>query len=107
MYLDFQMGVAPAIVGRYKTRDEAPRFNPFATQDAKDARGVVFDRPYKVTDAGGNVRTVDSSGAFLVGELERLDQTLHMPLAAVTYPRDMELREDVTIADEVSSYTGS
>ena len=24
--------------------------------------------------------TIDSSGAFLIGELERLDQTLHAPL---------------------------
>jgi hypothetical protein len=50
-------------------------------------------------------RTVDSTGAFLVGELERLDLTLHEPLAAVTWGRDIDLREDVTIADEVSSYT--
>jgi hypothetical protein len=50
-------------------------------------------------------RTVDSTGAFLVGELERLDQTLHEPLAAVTWGRDIDLREDVTIADEVSSFT--
>jgi len=65
------------------------------------------------TQAGKNLgamtthdgRTVDSTGAFLVGELERLDQTLHMPLAAVTFPRDIDLREDVTIADEASSYT--
>lgn len=50
-------------------------------------------------------RTVDSTGAFLVGELERLDQTLHEPLAAVSWGRDIDLREDVTIADEVSSFT--
>lgn len=50
-------------------------------------------------------RTVDSTGAFLVGELERLDQTLHEPLAAVTWGRDIDLREDVTIADEVTSFT--
>lgn len=50
-------------------------------------------------------RTVDSTGAFLVGELERLDQTLHDPLADVTWGRDIDLREDVTIADEVSSFT--
>jgi len=52
-----------------------------------------------------NQLTVDSTGSFLVGELERLDQTLHEPLAAVTWGRDIDLREDVTIADEVSSYT--
>lgn len=52
-------------------------------------------------------RTVDSTGAFLVGELERLDQELHAPLADVSWSRDIDLREDVTIADEVSSYTNS
>lgn len=52
-------------------------------------------------------RTVDSAGAFLIGELERLDQTLNMPLVDVTWSRDIMLRQDVTIADEVSSYTNS
>ena len=52
-------------------------------------------------------RTIDASGAFLVGELERLDQTLHMPLASVTWSRDIDLREDVSIADEFSSFTNS
>ncbi|ABX15511.1 DUF2184 domain-containing protein [Burkholderia multivorans] len=54
-----------------------------------------------------DARTIDSTGAFLVGELERLDQTLHMPLASVTWSRDIDLREDVSIADEVSSFTNS
>jgi hypothetical protein len=44
--------------------------------------------------------TIDSAGAFLVGELERLDQELHMPLVSVTWNRDIDLREDVTIGDE-------
>lgn len=52
-------------------------------------------------------RTVDSTGAFLVGELERLDQMLHKPLAAVSWQRDIDLRGDVTIADEYSSFTKS
>lgn len=51
--------------------------------------------------------TVDSTGAFLIGELERLDPTLHEPLASVTWGRDIDLREDVTVADEVSSFTNS
>jgi len=51
--------------------------------------------------------TLDSTGAFLVGELERLDQTLHEPLVSVTWGRDIDLREDVSIADESSSYTNS
>jgi len=51
--------------------------------------------------------TVDSAGAFLIGELERLDPTLHDPLVSITWPRDIDLREDVTIADETSSFTNS
>ena len=75
-----------------------------------DGRHVVpagerFDHAYKYRTQDGKTRTVDSTGAFLVGELERLDYTLHEPLASVTWPRDIELREDVTIADEVSSFT--
>ena len=51
--------------------------------------------------------TIDSTGAFLIGELERLDQKLHEPLVAVTWGRDIDLREDVSMADEASSYTNS
>jgi len=70
--------------------------------------GMRFGRPCDVYDsASGSTRTYDSTGAFLIGELERLDQTLHNPLAAVTWGRDIDLREDVTLADEVSSFTAS
>lgn len=51
--------------------------------------------------------TIDSSGVFLVGELERLDQRLHMPLAAYTWARDIDTRTDVSMADEESSFTNS
>ena len=51
--------------------------------------------------------TIDSTGAFLIGELERLDQKLHEPLVSITWSRDIDLREDVTIADEASSFTNS
>ena len=54
-----------------------------------------------------DARTIDSTGAFLIGELERLDQTLHAPLVNVTWSRDIDLREDVSIADESSSFTNS
>ena len=70
---------------------------------AGNQRGVSFEHAYKTHDGKG--KTVDSSGAFLIGELERLDQTLHMPLAAVSWSRDIDLREDVTMADEQSSFT--
>jgi hypothetical protein len=62
------------------------------TQDV----GMTFDRS-----------SLDSSGAYLVGELERLDMTLHDPLVSVSWFRDIQLREDVTIADEQSSFTNS
>ena len=52
-------------------------------------------------------RTIDSTGAFLVGELERLDLTMNEPLVEVTWGRDIDLREDVTIADEQSAFTNS
>lgn len=71
-----------------------------ATRRLKHARTtdsmITFDR-----------QTIDSAGAFLIGELERLDQTLHAPLASVTWSRDIDLREDVSIADETSSFTNS
>ncbi len=51
--------------------------------------------------------TIDSTGAFLIGELERLDQTLHEPLVNITWGRDIDLREDVSIADDSSSFTNS
>ena len=51
--------------------------------------------------------TIDSTGAFLVGELERMDQTLNMPLTSVKWTRDMPLRSDISIADEVSSFTNT
>lgn len=60
------------------------------------ARMMTFDRA-----------TIDSAGVFLVGELERLDQTLNLPLADFTWSRDILLREDVSIADEMSSFTNS
>jgi hypothetical protein len=69
----------------------------------EDAPGKFLDKKFHRTTKDG--RTIDSTGAFMVGELERLDQTLHDPLASVTWGRDIDLREDVTIADEISSYT--
>lgn len=101
---------APAIftpkrsIVRARTRDHMTydSVNGMGIIDARGTmRGVTFDRAFKTHDG----RTVDSTGAFLVGELERLDQTLHMPLAAVSWARDIDLREDVSIADEGSSFT--
>ncbi len=42
-----------------------------------------------------------------MGELERLDKTLHAPLTSVSWNRDIDLRSDVTIADETTSFTNT
>jgi hypothetical protein len=63
--------------------------------------GKPLARPVRSRDGK---MTYDSTGAFLVGELERLDPKMHEPLAAVFWGRDIDLREDVSIGDEVSSF---
>lgn len=92
---------------RWRTRDSLMTFD--ALQTSHDTQGNALGKklsfPCAVKDSAGQVRTVDSTGAFMVGELERLDLKLHGPLAAVTWGRDIDLREDVTIADEASSFT--
>lgn len=72
-----------------------------------DAQGNQLGRRLPMAVQTHDGRTVDSTGAFMVGELERLDLTLHQPLAAVTWSRDVDLREDVSIADEISAFTVS
>ncbi len=49
----------------------------------------------------------DSAGAFLVGELERLDPKIHEPLVSVSWNRDIDLRTDVQMGDDTSSFTVS
>lgn len=51
--------------------------------------------------------TIDSTGAFMVGQLERLDQTLNEPLVEYTWSRDVFIRTDVSAADEIASFTNS
>lgn len=52
-------------------------------------------------------QTVDSAGAFLIGELERFDPQLNAPLYQYTWSRDIQLREDVSAADEISSFSNT
>lgn len=54
-----------------------------------------------------DTRMQDAAGAFLESQLERMDQTLHMPISSVTWGRDIDVREDVTIADEFSSFANA
>lgn len=49
--------------------------------------------------------TIDSTGAFTISELERLDPTLNEPLVAFTWTRDVDVRNDVSLVDEIASFT--
>lgn len=73
-----------------------------ALSEPKRFRRAVFDS-YVTYDQA----TMDSAGAFLIGELERLDPMIHEPLVSVTWDRDIDLRTDVQMGDENSSYTTS
>lgn len=64
-------------------------------------RAATFDR----ASFGSNRGTMDSTGVFFVNELERMDQTLHEPQVNITWQRDIDLREDVTVGDDSSSFT--
>lgn len=48
--------------------------------------------------------TADSAGAFLIGELERFDNTLYEPLMDTTWARDIDLRTDATLGDDATSF---
>ncbi len=72
------------------------RLNAGISRQVFDAAVQTFDRA-----------VIDGTGQFLVGQLEKIDPTLHEPLVAYTWSRDVDLREDVTFADDVASYTVS
>ena len=58
-------------------------------------------------DSAGNYtrKFYDSMGAFLTGELERLDPRVHQPLIGeFTYHRDLPVRSDVTVGDEYTAF---
>lgn len=50
---------------------------------------------------------VDSTGAFLAGELELIDPTLHLPLRKITFAEDLQPRQGLTVTDEWASWTNS
>ena len=83
----------------------------YAATMAAAVVGTFQPRTVRAFTADGlmtyDAATRDAAGAFLVGELERLDQTLNMPLVEVTWSRDIQLREDVTIGDETASFTNT
>lgn len=69
---------------------------PAVIQRVRFQDAVTFDRA-----------TIDSAGAFLNQELERIDQTMNAPLVDFTWTRDVPLRTDVTMGDDFASFTNS
>lgn len=50
-------------------------------------------------------RAKDSTLAYYVNQLESFDQTLHQPLVEVSWGRDIQLRGNVSLANESTSFT--
>lgn len=53
----------------------------------------------------GRARTQDSTLAYYINQLENFDPTLHEPLVAVSWGRDIKLRPGITMANESTSFT--
>lgn len=49
--------------------------------------------------------TADSLGAFLIGQLEILDRTIHEPLQDFKWSRDINVRTDATMGHDFTSFT--
>jgi len=48
--------------------------------------------------------SIEAASVFFLGELELHDPRINMPLQSFSWSRDMPIRSDVTIADEITSY---
>lgn len=53
----------------------------------------------------GRARTQDSNLAYFINQLENFDPTLHEPLVAVSWARDIKLRPGISMANESTSFT--
>ena len=51
------------------------------------------------------MKTQDSTLAYFINQLDAFDPTLHQPLTSVTWSRDIDLRTDVSMANESASFT--
>jgi hypothetical protein len=74
---------------------------------ALSAPGLIRARTRDNSMFTFDAQTVDSTGAFLRSELDRLDNRPYQPMVVVTWGRDIDVRGDVTIADESSSFLNS
>jgi len=75
-------------------------------QMAFDSRGIPQGKKLGGTYTKDG-KSYDNTGAFLENELSRIDPKMHMPLIDIQYDRDIDIRSDVTMGDEFSSFTVS
>jgi hypothetical protein len=89
----------------WRTHDAMALYDGLGQRPTFDAAnnhfGKYFDQPYRSHDGA----FYDSTGSFYLGELGRLDQTTHLPLASVSWGRDIQLRSDVVPGDDYTSWT--
>jgi len=99
--MSLQAAAASAFAHAYERGKARGRFTPdcFTTDEM-----FTIDSAIAQAYPGCGV-TGDSSGVFLVSELERLDRTLNAPLYSTTWSRDIILRTDVSLGDEIASWT--
>lgn len=50
-------------------------------------------------------RTIDSTGAYLIGQLTKFDPVINAPLQAFTWSRDVDLRNDIALGMEHAAFT--
>lgn len=53
----------------------------------------------------GSRQTRDSNLAYFINQLENFDPTLHEPLVAISWARDIKLRPGISMANESTSFT--
>lgn len=68
--------------------------------------GITVDHvdPSQMGSMTLDAATIDAAGAFLMAELERFDPRLYEPLVSYTWARDIDIRTDVTMGDDYSSF---
>ena len=96
---------ATALSGRFPRNDRREIYDISELRKAGEIGERLYRNYLRDGMATYDQATIDSAGAFLIGELERLDPMIHEPLVWVTWMRDIDLRTDVQMGDTSSSFT--
>ena len=83
---------ATALSGRFPRNDRREIYDISELRKAGEIGERLYRNYLRDGMATYDQATIDSAGAFLIGELERLDPMIHEPLVSVTWMRDIDLR---------------